>query len=220
MTPAERATSLENLRLEQDAIVLYDSLAAIERDPRRRAAFRTIATNERRHADVWASRLREAGAEVPPHGAPRLRVRFIIALARLLGTRAVSDLVQALEGDEEDVYADQSSPEVAAIAADERRHAEIWKRLDASVDGSGDGADIAAAADALRAPVTAGGAPAASPPARDERWHRVGQTGTLRATIFGGISTWPPASAASAAAARSIRSSTGGRQAATSAARR
>ena len=46
------AQSLENLKLEQDAIVLYDQLAAIEKDPKRAAAFRHIAGNERRHADI------------------------------------------------------------------------------------------------------------------------------------------------------------------------
>ena len=56
-------------------------------------------------------------------------MRFIILVARLFGTHAVSDLVQALEGDEEETYDAQASPEVAAIAADEREHAEIWKRL-------------------------------------------------------------------------------------------
>ena len=60
------AQSLDNLKLEQDAIVLYDALASIERDPRRAAAFRHIADNERRHADIWAMRLRDLGAVVPP----------------------------------------------------------------------------------------------------------------------------------------------------------
>ena len=55
------ATSLENLKLEQDAIVLYDSLAAIEKDETRAAAFRHIAGNERRHAAIWEDRLRELG---------------------------------------------------------------------------------------------------------------------------------------------------------------
>ena len=45
------AQSLDNLKLEQDAIVLYDALASIERDPRRAAAFRHIADNERRQSD-------------------------------------------------------------------------------------------------------------------------------------------------------------------------
>jgi VIT1/CCC1 family predicted Fe2+/Mn2+ transporter len=183
VTPTERATSLANLRLERDAIVLYDHLAAIERDPHRAAAFRTIAGNERRHADIWARKLQEAGADVPSAGGPSPRIRFIVFVARLFGTRAVSDLVQALEGDEESAYADQSSPEVASIAADEREHAEIWKRLDGPhADGSGGhGSTPFAPATIPRVEQHRG----ASPIARDETWHRAGRTGTLRAAIFG-----------------------------------
>jgi hypothetical protein len=94
------ATSLENLKLERDAIVLYDSLAGIEKDPTRAAAFRRIAANERRHADIWAGKLQELGATVPPANGPRPRVRFNMLLARLFGTRSVADLVMDLEGDE------------------------------------------------------------------------------------------------------------------------
>ena len=210
MPIADIERSLENLKLERDAIILYDALSAIEKDERRATAFRTIAGNERRHAEIWANRLREQGAVVPPAGRPRMRVRLIVVLARLLGTRAVSDLVQALEGDEESVYSAQSSPEVASIAADEREHAEIWRRLEAG--GSQPpaapeppitatvrapapaGARVAATAEAM-ATVTArphpGGVTASiarlTPReiARNERWHRAGQSGTLRAIIFG-----------------------------------
>src|SRR5664279_3195979 len=98
-----------NLKLERDAIVLYVALASIEKDERRGRAFHTIAGNDRRHAEIWATKLREQGAEVPEPGQPRLRVRFIILLARLFGTRAVSDLVKALEGDEEETYEAQAS---------------------------------------------------------------------------------------------------------------
>ena len=175
--------SLENLKLERDAIVLYDALAGIEKDERRATAFRTIAGNERRHADVWASKLQELGASVPPVGGPRLRVRTIIVLARVFGTRSVSDLVQALEGYEEEAYAGQASPEVEAIAADEREHAQIWKRL--GTDKAEDpAAKSATAADPavlreVKAPRKKGET------GRDERWHRTGQSGTLRAVIFG-----------------------------------
>ncbi|MEO8572283.1 MAG: VIT1/CCC1 transporter family protein, partial [Chloroflexota bacterium] len=156
------AQSLANLRLERDAILLYDALAAIEKDPHRAGAFTRIAANERRHAEVWASKLREAGVDVPP--APtraRPRVAVIVLLARVFGTKAVSDLVTALEGDEEEMYDAQSSPEVEAIAADEREHAEIWKKLkDPDYQPE---RDIAGR----------------------ERWHRSGRSGTLRAVIFG-----------------------------------
>jgi len=159
--------SLENLKLERDAIALYDELARIEKDPRRAEAFRTIAGNERRHAGVWADKLRELGADVPEPDGPRLRIRTILFVARMFGTHAVRDLVQALEGDEEGIYAEQSSPEVEAIAADEREHAEIWQRLSRGGGTPGHAAhrpsDIAAG----------------------ERWHHAGRSGTLRAVIFG-----------------------------------
>jgi VIT1/CCC1 family predicted Fe2+/Mn2+ transporter/rubrerythrin len=163
MSP-ETLQSLENLKLERDAILLYDALSTIEKDPSRAAAFRRIASNERRHADIWARKLEERGAEVPAAPTrPRIRVAVIVLIARLFGTRAVSDLVTALEGDEEDLYESQSSPEVADIAADEREHAEIWRRLK-----NGETPDSATDAIVSR-----------------ERWHRSGRSGILRAVIFG-----------------------------------
>jgi len=185
MSPIDVQQSLANLRLERDAIVLYDGLSTIEKDPRRASAFRTIAANERRHAEVWATKLRELGAPLPPPSGPTFRIRAILALARLLGTHAVRDMVQALEGDEEDLYTAQSSPEVASIAADEREHAEIWKRLSArEVAGDGARSEIGAAAERHgrdHAQVRR----RASQIASSERWHRAGRSGTLRAVIFG-----------------------------------
>jgi VIT1/CCC1 family predicted Fe2+/Mn2+ transporter len=161
--PLDPAQSLANLRLERDAVLLYDALAAIEIDPQRAGAFNRIAANERRHAEVWATKLREAGVDVPAAPTrPRPRVRLIILLARIFGTKAVSDLVTSLEGDEEEIYGGQTAtPEIEAIAADEREHAEIWRKLK-DPDYHPD-RDIA----------------------ERERWHRSGRSGTLRAVIFG-----------------------------------
>lgn len=161
LTPGERSKSLANLKLERDAIVLYDALAEIEKDPNRAAAFKRIAANERRHADIWATRLEQAGAKVPPFDGPRPRVRVIIFIARRFGTHRVADLVRALEGDEEEAYAEQLTPETAAIAADEREHAQIWERLE-SEDGR-----------------------SRKRPMQEEAWHRGGRSGTLRAAVFG-----------------------------------
>ncbi len=181
----DTATSIENLKLERDAIVLYESLAQIEKDERRATAFRTIASNERRHADVWARKLREQGVEVPPPDRPRLRIRFIVGIARVFGTHAVADLVQALEGDEEATYEGQaSSPEVDAIAADEREHAEIWKRLG---EGRSDGQSPLPPGATTGRDGVLDAARARSPSEirRREQWHRSGRSGTLRAVIFG-----------------------------------
>ena len=164
LNPEERARSLANLKLERDAVVLYDRLAEIEKDPVRASAFHRIAANERRHAEIWAKRLEQAGATVPAASRPRMRVRVIILLARVFGTERVADLVQALEGDEEEAYAAQLTPETASIAADEREHAEIWEQLsDPGFQSKGHRRH----------------------PPRHEAWHKSGRSGTLRAAIFG-----------------------------------
>jgi VIT1/CCC1 family predicted Fe2+/Mn2+ transporter/rubrerythrin len=183
MAPIDVQTSLENLKLERDAIVLYDALAAIEDDPRRSGAFQRIAANERRHADVWATKLTELGVDVPPAGRPRARVRFIVVVARLFGTKAVTDLVKALEGDEEEAYdAQGTSPEVAAIAADEREHARIWDQL----RDEGSAAAVAVAAGSRDGVAIARRANTPAEIGKVETWHRAGgRSGTLRAVIFG-----------------------------------
>ena len=165
LTAAERARSLANLKLERDAITLYDSLAAIEKNPDRARVFERIASNERRHADILATRLAEAGATVPAAGGPRLRVRIVILLARLLGPERVADLVRSLEGDEEAAYASQMTPETESIAADEREHAAMWDQIT--------GAKRLAANNGARKAVT------------EEALHRGGRSGTLRAAVFG-----------------------------------
>jgi vacuolar iron transporter family protein len=184
MPPIDIDQSLANLKLERDAIALYDALSRIEKDPKRARAFRTIAGNERRHAEVWAGKLRDLGAPIPKADGPRLRVRTIVLLARLFGTHAVRDMVQSLEGDEEDLYTAQSNPEVEAIAADEREHAEIWKRLDADArPRETDAAAVVAQGRARRG--VRRQEVAADEIAASERWHRAGRSGTLRAVIFG-----------------------------------
>jgi len=165
LTADERARSLANLKLERDAITLYDSLAAIEKDPDRARVFQRIASNERRHADIWASRLEQAGATVPAASGPRLRVRMVIWLARLLGPERVADLVRGLEGDEEAAYASQMTPETESIAADEREHAAMWDQIT--------GANRLAANNGARKGIA------------EEALHRGGRSGTLRAAVFG-----------------------------------
>jgi VIT1/CCC1 family predicted Fe2+/Mn2+ transporter len=98
-------------------------------------------------------------------------------VARLFGTRSVADLVKALEGDEEQAYdAQEASPEVAAIAADEREHAEIWDRL-------GSAKPLTVRRDGV---AVAGRATSAADVGRYEQWHRTSaRSGTLRAVIFG-----------------------------------
>ncbi|MBP1705905.1 MAG: protein of unknown function transrane [Chloroflexi bacterium] len=176
--PAAVAESLSWLRAEHDGIALYEALAAIDRDAARSSVFAAMAAAERRHAGVWADRLRELGATVPPPGRPRARVRFIILVARLFGTRRVASMVQGLEGGDEASYlAMVSLPEAASIAADEREHAATWERL-AIEDIARTSGITAEAAARAEGPASAGAIMSI------ERWHR-GGAGTLRAVVFG-----------------------------------
>jgi VIT1/CCC1 family predicted Fe2+/Mn2+ transporter len=75
-------------------------------------------------------------------------------------------MVQALEGDEEEAYADQLTPETAAIAADEREHAAIWRELQGN-------------------PRPAGIMTHSMSRTGQEAWHRGSRSGTLRAAVFG-----------------------------------
>ncbi|HEY7942597.1 MAG TPA: VIT1/CCC1 transporter family protein [Candidatus Limnocylindrales bacterium] len=194
MTPAEQQTSLRNLKLERDATLLYEGLEARERDARRRVAFRTIASNERRHAAIWAARLDSAGVAVPaPPTRPRARIAFILLVARVLGSRAVADLVRTVEGDEQEAYLMQDDPEVASIIDDERTHAEMWDGF--ARPGRDAGPEPVLIATPTRDQVTSSAADSATvaqlshaslmDPSASEPWHRGGQSGTLRATIFG-----------------------------------
>lgn len=170
--PAGLEHCLHNLKLERDAVLLYEGLAEMEKDPIRADAFHAIASGERRHAFVWATRVEAAGAEVPPMTEPRWRVKAVLAAARIFGTKAVSGMVKALEGDELALYEGLEGPEMEAIAADEREHAAIWKRLDMGMPGV--------------PPSTPEAAAAAEVAIRDESWHRAaGNSGTLRAAVFG-----------------------------------
>lgn len=185
LEPEMLRETVSALQMERDAIYLYDGLAGVERDPVRAEAFRTIAADERRHAGVWESRLRGAGVEIPLPRPPRLRMRFILAVARVLGTKAVADLVRALEGDDERRYA-KGAPTadtkvlgsaMAAMAADERRHAETWQLL------ARPGGDLAAAT-AIDVELEGRAAASLAEITRSEDWHK-GGAGTLRAIVFG-----------------------------------
>jgi VIT1/CCC1 family predicted Fe2+/Mn2+ transporter len=180
MAPIDVEQSLDNLKLERDAIVLYDALAKMESDARRAEAFQRIASDERRHADIWAAKLRELGGALPPEVRPRLRIRLVILMARIFGTSAVADLVKAIEGDDVALYESHgSSADIVAMAADEREHAATWERLKRAPGGPG---STVTESDGLAFARQAGSAVEIG---ERERWHRRGRSGTLRAVIFG-----------------------------------
>ena len=85
-----------NLKEEVDGAALYRLLAEAEKNPHLRTVYERLAVSEDRHLDLWARKLREAGAEVPAF-KPSFRVKVIGWLARRLGTAAVSPIVTRME---------------------------------------------------------------------------------------------------------------------------
>src|SRR5579872_4591755 len=58
-------TVKRNWALEMDGTAMYQALADRERIPERKTIFQKLSDLERHHAEQWAARLRDLGAEVP-----------------------------------------------------------------------------------------------------------------------------------------------------------
>jgi VIT1/CCC1 family predicted Fe2+/Mn2+ transporter len=117
--------SLENLRHEIDSAYLYDTLASLEEAGPLAEVYRRLAAVERRHADQWATRLRDAGTAVPGL-SPSLRARALGWLARRLGPGLVLPTLVSLEQVDSHAYALQASPD---LAAQERSHGRLLREI-------------------------------------------------------------------------------------------
>ncbi|SAK45115.1 VIT family protein [Caballeronia pedi] len=158
-TELKRFTS--NLADELDSAALYDTLAQLETQDKRRRVYAELATAERRHADFWAAKLRANGVSVRKHHVGA-KTRMIRTLARAFGPDFVLRSVAASEMADRDKYAEQ--PDAAQMSAEERHHADIVQDVVNRNEGLSKGGAIAAA----------------------ESWHRgVASGNDLRAAVLG-----------------------------------
>jgi VIT1/CCC1 family predicted Fe2+/Mn2+ transporter len=153
---------LENLRDERDGAALYEGLAKAERSAARSQVFASLAAGERRHAEIWARKLAQAGIALPPD-KPSARVRALIWMARRLGTAPVVSLVMDAEKGDADKYARQGGDDARQLVREEEEHRQ--------------------ALGGMQGPEGSGGAGAAI--VRRERWHKGGRSGSIRAAVFG-----------------------------------
>jgi VIT1/CCC1 family predicted Fe2+/Mn2+ transporter len=153
---------LQNLVDERDGAALYEGLAELEQDAERARSFRHLAAGERRHAEVWARKLQDAGAPLPDD-RPSPRIRVLLWLARRLGTSAVLPMVLENEGNDAEKYRQQPAElEASTMAEEERAHREV-------LAGMGQGLPTEARSNI----------------AAREGWHRSGRGGSIRAAVFG-----------------------------------
>ncbi|MGO4703851.1 VIT1/CCC1 transporter family protein [Dyella sp. 2RAB6] len=96
---------LANLRIERDNAALYERLADLAGDERKRRAYRRIALAETANAAFWEAQLHAMQVAVPKHEAG-IRVRVLAWFARRFGTEFVMPTVVRLE------HADHVEPSV------------------------------------------------------------------------------------------------------------
>lgn len=151
---------LDYLDSERKAALLYRALAETV-DGDRRAALLELADMEDAHAGHWVDKLVEAGIEVPPKPvALDPSDESLVARARTMGLTSILTTLEETEAEAESVY-DEEPEASSTMAADERLHAEAFRSMNSA------------------APTK----PQATRPM--ESRHRIGQSGALRATIFG-----------------------------------
>lgn len=132
---------LENLKGEQDGAALYEAVAKAESNPRLAEIYRRLAGAERRHAGIWAEKLRVAGVEVPAF-RPSIRTRILAFLARRGGARFVLPSISALEQADRAKYDDQPEARAAGMPRDEHSHARLLGHIQRSGGGMA-GAEVA-----------------------------------------------------------------------------
>jgi VIT1/CCC1 family predicted Fe2+/Mn2+ transporter len=109
-------------------------LAGSEHDSHLAEIYGRMEAVERRHAALWADRLRQAGSEPGPE---RLgwRVHALGWLARRFGAGAVLPVVSSMERDAVHAYDAQPEALAAGMPAEERSHARIFRYLQATTNG-------------------------------------------------------------------------------------
>ena len=161
---------LKYLEAERKASMLYRSLAEAS-DGERREALLELADIEDEHAAHWVAKLEEYGVPIPP--APTAldpEDAAMVARARAAGMDDVLAHLEEAEGADAGMYDDE--PEAPdSMSADEREHAETFRRLR-------EHAPATAAID--RGVISADGGGDFG-----EKWHRVDTSGSVRAAIFG-----------------------------------
>jgi len=120
-----------NLQGEVDGIAVYSAMAAAEADGPLATVYRHLAEAEARHAALWESKLREAGAWT---GMPRpsWRTRVLTAVAHRFGAGAIAATISGREARDQAAYDDQPEASGTSLPRDERSHGRLLREITGS----------------------------------------------------------------------------------------
>lgn len=117
---------LESLQDEREAVLLYDQLAANEKDPRLAEVYRRMSAAEQKHVQALVSRLKVQEVEVPAF-KPSWRTRSLIWLSKRFGQGVILSAVLVTEDENIQKYA--ASPVDSEMAAEESSHARLLYQI-------------------------------------------------------------------------------------------
>jgi VIT1/CCC1 family predicted Fe2+/Mn2+ transporter len=101
---------VEEWSAEMRAAWLYEVVARVERDGRKRELFESLARTARTQAAIWAEHARKNGAVTPSGYVPDQRARLVAWLVERLGPRRCRPLLAALKVRGLSVYAARAAP--------------------------------------------------------------------------------------------------------------
>ena len=140
MDKIKQKMALDSLDDELNGAYLYDALAQVEKDERLAEVYQRMATVERKHADKWISRMKEAGVSIPKF-SPNWRTRTLAWAARRFGVNAVLPTITSMEQKDSQKYANMS--DAADMSADELSHSRLLQQVTKSVSGGLEGGLLA-----------------------------------------------------------------------------
>jgi VIT1/CCC1 family predicted Fe2+/Mn2+ transporter len=125
---ADLARWRSNLQGEIDGIALYRAIAASEHEPSLKEVYRRLGEAESRHAALWETKLREAGAWTRPP-SPTWRARALVLVASRLGPGWVASTIAGREAKDQGGYDRQPEAQGTSLPSDERSHARVLREI-------------------------------------------------------------------------------------------
>ncbi len=131
---------LANLKEERSSAALYRVMAEHEKNSKIAEVYMKLAKTEEMHAESWAKKLQENGADVPMY-RPSLRTRVLMWLVRYFGVNVVVPTLSKMEGKGSRDYSSQ--PEAVNMAPAEQSHARLLQEIEKTTRGGMEGSALA-----------------------------------------------------------------------------
>jgi VIT1/CCC1 family predicted Fe2+/Mn2+ transporter len=131
---------LANLKEERSSAALYRVMAEHEKNSKIAEVYLKLAETEDAHAEGWAKRLHEAGADVPMY-RPSLRTRVLIWLVRYFGVNVIVPTLSRMEVKGSRDYSKQ--PEAVDMVPAEQSHARLLQEIVKTTRGGMEGGALA-----------------------------------------------------------------------------